>query len=244
MNRPGFVRTSPADLATTLGIVLFWGLVWFLWPSAEVAPAEQEQPVQTSSTRYVLCQVPKDPVARAPTLIALPSATGFSHALQSESEAGMERRLSAVRPDPSALLDRALRADTPQGAAQPEAVTAWPVRPVERYVPTPVELPVFPGLQAARPAISIQPSRTLRETGFALAGPPPAGWPETKAPWSVEAYVDLDTEGGVSHVFLNQPVSNETVNAAVTAALKMGHAEAASEPRGGAVTLSWPGKPR
>jgi len=242
VSRSDFVRTSPADLLTTFCIAALWGGVWLMWPRAQAAPAAAQKPVLVSPTRYILRSARSDAGAWSPTLISLPSESGFSHALVSETEADAGRTLSAVRSDPAALLDRSLRASDPR-VAQPEVLNSWPVRPVERYRPKTVEPPVFEPEHAGEPAtVTVEPSQALREIGFALTGPPPAGWPDAREPWAVEAYVDLNAEGRVSHVFLGQAVSNEAVNAAVTEALRLGRVRSAGQPCSGTVTLSWPGK--
>lgn len=231
-----FQRLWNPNVATVLILIALAGpalwSVWLITPSFERPPGTAHTP----TIRYILADTTRDDGLWSPLLFSLPTPYGFSRTIQMEA---LETRGIPAVPIPSPPLMEFDQALTAAVIHREHALSESRLRAaLLPYRPTPEPPAIPPASPDAGPVW--RPHPTLANQGFA----PPQAWiaqlPETPAPWSVTAVIDLDEKGRVRHVFLSEPHQDRALNAAIVNMLRQGRAQAGEQPVSGMVTIAWP----
>lgn len=220
-------------LLSALVTLALWGAPWMVWPSirAETAVVRPKPPV----IRYIRATEGIDGAAWSPVVFPLPTKEGFSRkAVPPDSGQPMvpvlkprlaEAAYLDVVPDRVPAMDMGLLATSDDMAFHPQASDGEGRSAV-----------AFPRQDELR----IEWDDGLVQRGFdsqALRRFQPE---EAGLAWlSATVYIELDRQGRVQHVFLENPSGQTNVDRLIVRSLYQGMASPGAEPGGGRVRLNY-----
>ncbi len=93
---------------------------------------------------------------------------------------------------------------------------------IKEFEPIPMERPVFSAPQPGEPSVTIKAGGSLASRGFHVSDWPIAQFKEIGKSWVATVHVEVDEEGHVSHVFLEEPCREAKVNAILVRSIAKG----------------------
>ena len=221
-------RNAVLSLVVTAGL---WLTPWLVWPTAR--PHANRVGPRVPIVRYVRASEGIDGAAWSPVVFPLPTKEGFSKkAVAQGSGPSMESLLKprvAEAPFLDIALDRHATADLGLLAMRDEIA----------FRPEGSETTAFAAAPSNRVAgLQVDWDRTLVARQFAAPALSAIQPEEGNAVWAgVTAYVEVDAQGGVQHVFLDISSGQTNVDGAMVRALLQGRAAPGSGPTEGRVRV-------
>lgn len=222
-------RNALLSVLLTVGL---WLAPWIVWPSLRPAPSVTRgtPPV----VRYVRASEAMDGAAWSPVVFPLPTPEGFSRKA-APTDAGQSAAL-VLRPGAAEAVYLEVRADTLPAAdmgvlISPDSAAFHPQAPAQSSLP----MPSAPPDRLRIDWDEALAQRHCEAEGLKRFVPADAG-----LTWlSAAAYIELDPQGRVQHVFLENSSGQTNVDRLIVRALYGGNATPGSGPASGRVRLNY-----
>jgi hypothetical protein len=223
-------RNAALSVLVTAGL---WGLPWLMWPvvPSEASTGRRVVPV----IRYIRAAGGGDGAAWSPVVFPLPTPEGFSKkAVAPEPGHGM---ISVLKP----RLSEASYLEMVPERTEADAVGLLTVRDEVVFRPQALSREeAAPDETARREGFQIDRDEGLAKRKFTAPGLDGIQLHEGSPPWiAVTAYVDIDRQGRIQHVFLDNSCGQTNVDGLILRALLSGTADGGSGPISGRVRLDY-----
>jgi hypothetical protein len=222
-------RNAAVSVLLTAGL---WVLPWLMWPVVPSEASTGRRPVPV--IRYIRAAGGGEGAAWSPVVFPLPTQEGFSKkAVASGPGPGM---ISVLKPQVSEASYLEMQPEIAEAAA----VGLLTVRDEVAFRPQAPSSAGAAEVTGRRDGIQIDEDEILAKRKFAAPGLGSIQLQEGSPAWiTVTAYVDLDRQGRVQHVLLENSCGQTNVDGLILRALLSGMADGGSEPVSGRVRLDY-----